>query len=72
MFLDIQLKYIKDVKEAVVIVKRVVVVDKDKAVIEDKAVINKDIDTNRGGIIAAVAENYLNHVVIALIINLLA
>jgi hypothetical protein len=62
----------------VAIVERVVVVDKDKvgadedkAVIEDKAVVNKDTDTNRGGIIAAVAENHLDYVVIALIISLL-
>jgi sulfate adenylyltransferase subunit 1 (EFTu-like GTPase family) len=62
----------------VAMVKRVIVadkdkagVDKDKAVIEDKAVIDKDIDINRGGIIAAVAENYLDYIVIALIISLL-
>jgi hypothetical protein len=63
----------------VVIVKRVIVIDKDKAradkdkaVIEDKVVINKDINTNKGGIIAVIIENYLNHVVITLIISLLA
>ena len=56
----------------VIIDKDRVRADKDKAVIEDKVVIDKDINTNRGGIIAAVVENYLNHIVIALIISLLA
>jgi hypothetical protein len=59
------------VKRVIIINKDKVEVDKDKAVIENKVIIDKDINTNRGGIIAVVAENYLNHVVIALIISLL-
>ena len=56
----------------VIIDKDRVRADKDKAVIEDKAIIDKDINTNKGGIIIVVAENHLNHIVIILIISLLA
>jgi hypothetical protein len=78
-FSDIQLKYIKDVKEAVAMVERVAVADEDEAgadedeaVVEDEAVADKDTDANGGGIAAAVAENHLDHAVMALIISLLA